>query len=178
MTHLVMLMGLKTYINIDAQCWTAVPDNLKQLFMQQLRWRRSSFRSFFFTLRTFRRNIKILHPLTIINILIPNTLSIIRPIVYISLIFSPAFIDNKMFWLMFVFTIFIILGMLFNIYVRRFNPEQKINPFSPVFLCLWFSADIFLTLLALATFDTGEWGTRGVPAQDTQPASTDLTVER
>jgi hyaluronan synthase len=166
MTHLLLLQGLKTYLNIDAQCWTAVPNNLNQLFMQQLRWRRSGFRSFFFTLHNFRQNLKILHPLTIANILIPPMLTLIRPVTYVYLALIPGSIENKLFWLLLLSTIYIVITMIFNIYAHKHNPEQKVNPLSVGFLAAWFAADTFITLLALATFDTGEWGTRGAPAQE------------
>jgi hyaluronan synthase len=167
MTHLLLLKGLKTYINIDAQCWTAVPNNLSQLFMQQLRWRRSGFRSFFFTLHTLPLNLKMLHPLTVANILIPPMLTLIRPVTYIYLGLIPGSIDNKIFWLLIGFLIYTVSAMFFNVYVNNRNPEQKVNPLSVGLLVAWFAADTFITLLALATFDTGEWGTRGAPAQET-----------
>ena len=50
LTHQTLLRGYGTYINNDALCWTTVPNTLSVLFKQQLRWRRSIVRDFFYTL--------------------------------------------------------------------------------------------------------------------------------
>ncbi|MDR0479347.1 MAG: glycosyltransferase family 2 protein [Burkholderiaceae bacterium] len=165
MTHLLLLKGLKTYINIDAQCWTAAPNNLKQLFMQQLRWRRSGLRDLFWTLRTFRTNLAILHPLTIINLMIPGALTVMWPAMYIYAI-SSGWVAEQLFLTMpFYFLIYICVGLLFNLYAHRHNPEQKISPLLVGSLGLWFIVDsFFTTLVALCTFDVGDWGTRGAAA--------------
>lgn len=165
MTHLLLLKGLKTYIDISAQCWTPAPDNLRQLFMQQLRWRRSGLRDLFWTLRTFRTNLAVLHPLTIANMLIPGTLTVLWPAMYIYAMCSGWVAENLFLTLPFYFVTYIGIGVLFNLYARRHNPEQKVSPLLVGSLGLWFIVDsFFTTLVALCTFDVGEWGTRGQSA--------------
>jgi hyaluronan synthase len=162
MTHLLLLKGLKTYIDITAQCWTAAPSNFKQLFMQQLRWRRSGLRDLFWTLRTFGNNLEVLHPLTVVNILMPGTLTVLWPAMYIYALASGwaaqhLFLDTQVY-----FGAYVVFGICFNMYIRNRNPEQRINPLIVGSLGLWFIVDsFFTTLVALCTFDVGEWGTRG-----------------
>jgi cellulose synthase/poly-beta-1,6-N-acetylglucosamine synthase-like glycosyltransferase len=174
MTHLLLLKGLKTYINITAQCWTEAPDNLKQLFMQQLRWRRSGLRDLFWTLRTFRTNLRILHPLTMVNLMIPATLTLLWPSMDIYAVSTDWAQTNFTSSMLLYFCIYIFFGVIFNFYSRRDNPEQSINPLMVGALGLWLIVDsFFITILALCTFDVGEWGTRGTPSQqngDIKPA--------
>lgn len=162
MTHLLLLGGWKTYINIDAQCWTAAPNNLKQLFMQQLRWRRSGLRDLFWTLKTFRTNLELLHPLTIINMTVPGALTLLWPSMYIYTLINGWTTQYLLMDLQLYFGIYIVMGTLFNVYAHYNNPEQKINPMAVAALGVWFIVDsFFTTLTALCTFDVGEWGTRG-----------------
>jgi len=161
-SRLLLLKGLKTYIDITAQCWTAAPSNFKQLFMQQLRWRRSGLRDLFWTLRTFGNNLEVLHPLTVVNILMPGTLTVLWPAMYIYALASGwaaqhLFLDTQVY-----FGAYVVFGICFNMYIRNRNPEQRINPLIVGSLGLWFIVDsFFTTLVALCTFDVGEWGTRG-----------------
>jgi hyaluronan synthase len=169
MTHLLLLKGLKTYSDIEAQCWTAAPNNLKQLFMQQLRWRRGSLRDFFWTLRTFHSNIKVLNPLVVINTLAAGSLTILWPAMHLYMLLAATSVDEFFVSLQVHVLLYIAAGAIFNLYVRVRNPEQRVNPFAVWLLGIWFVLDFFfLTILALATFDVGEWGTRGAPAPRTK----------
>lgn len=164
MTHLLLLAGYKTYINIDAQCWTAAPNNLKQLFMQQLRWRRSGLRDMFWTLRKFTDNLKVFHPITVVNYLIPGALTLLWPFMYLYAMSSNWIAEDLIRDLPIYFGTYVLIGTIFNIYVHFNNPEQKINPFAVGVLGIWFIVDsLFTTTLALCTFDVGDWGTRGAP---------------
>jgi len=166
MTHLLLLKGLKTYINTDAQCWTNVPDNIKQLFMQQLRWRRGSLRDFFWTLRTFRANLNVLHPIVLVNMLISGLLVILWPWMDIYVMAAGWQIEEFFLKILLYISIYICVGLIFNFYVHRHNPEQKVSVLVVGAIGLWFIANTFLiTLLALCTFDVGDWGTRGVTAK-------------
>lgn len=165
MTHLLLLKGLKTYSDINAQCWTAAPNNLRQLFMQQLRWRRGSLRDFFWFLRTFHSNIKVLHPLVVVNTLAAGALTILWPGMHFYVLLT-AMSTNELFARLQIHVVlYVVIGAIFNLYVRVRNPEQRINPFAVWLIGIWFMIDFFfLTILALGTFDVGEWGTRGAPA--------------
>src|SRR5690606_21147811 len=60
MTHTILLRGWKTIINPKAVCWTEVPSKMKQLFSQQLRWRRSSMRDLIWTLGCMPRHFEVM----------------------------------------------------------------------------------------------------------------------
>lgn len=168
MTHLLLLKGLKTYINISAQCWTAAPNNFRQLFMQQLRWRRSGLRDLFWTARKFWTNLEVLHPLTVVNLLIPGALQVLWPAMCIYGLASGWLAENLLRDMQLYFGLWVVIGLLYNLYVRWHNPEQKVNPLIIGALGMWFIADSFLiTLVALCTFDVGEWGTRGTSSKKT-----------
>lgn len=167
MTHLLLLKGLKTYIDIEAQCWTTAPHTIGQLFMQQLRWRRSGLRDLFWTMRDFRRNLDVMHPLTILNQLLPGTLQVLWPFMCVYGIASGWLVEHLLPDLQLHFWLWIIIGLLFNVYVNKHNPEQKINPFKLGALCIWFMVDkVLITIVAMCTFDVGDWGTRGIAAQE------------
>lgn len=167
MTHLLLLRGWKTYINIDAQCWTAAPNNLRQLFMQQLRWRRSGLRDLFWTISNFDRNVKVLHPMTIVNMIIPGTLTVLWPSMYVFAMMTNWVAESLLPMLPLYAGMYLAIGWLFNMYVNRHNPEQRINPFAVAVLGAWFIVDSFYTTtLALGTFDVGEWGTRGTAKKE------------
>ncbi|MDR2990335.1 MAG: glycosyltransferase family 2 protein [Burkholderiaceae bacterium] len=164
MTHLLLLRGLKTYINIDAECWTTVPNNFKQLFMQQLRWRRGTLRDFFWTLHFLYKNLKMLHPITIATIIMPCVITLQWPIVFLgSLIFSLS-IRSMFFTFITYWCLNIAICSIMMLYAHKYSPEQKINPLIASALALWFVVDCFMTVIAVCTFDNGTWGTRGAAA--------------
>jgi glycosyl transferase family 2 len=70
LTHQTLLRGYGTYINNDALCWTTVPNTLSVLFKQQLRWRRSIVRDFFFTLKTLPQHVWKMHPNTVLTLVL------------------------------------------------------------------------------------------------------------
>ena len=130
--------------------------------MQQLRWRRSGLRDLFWTLRTFRRNLNVMHPLTMVNMLIPGTLTLLWPSMYIYALSSGWVAEHLFLEMPLYFAAYVVIGVLFNVYAHRHNPEQKVSPLMVGSLGMWFIVDsFFTTLVALCTFDVGEWGTRG-----------------
>ncbi|MGI4984767.1 MAG: glycosyltransferase [Janthinobacterium lividum] len=162
MTHLLLLEGLKTYMNIDAICWTAAPDRFKQLFMQQLRWRRSAMRDFFWTIRNFQQNVKFQNPFILTGYLLARVLFLLEPAMYIQAIASGLLGDYFLAMVPLFFGIHVMMGVVANMYMRKRDPTQCINPLLTGFLGVWYAVDaFFLTVIAIATFDVGEWGTRG-----------------
>ena len=166
MTHLLLLRGLKTYMNADAICWTAAPEGFKQLFMQQLRWRRSTMRDLFWTLRTFRQNLMVLHPFIITGQILSMTLFFVEPVIYVHLIASGLITGSLLPMTTLFFGVHVILAVGANLYMRKRDRTQYINPLLAGFLGIWFVVDTFFTtVIAVATFDLGEWGTRESPSQ-------------
>ncbi|TDR31261.1 glycosyltransferase [Hydromonas duriensis] len=162
MTHLLVLKGYKTYINNDAQCWTSVPNNLKQLFMQQLRWRRSGLRDLFWTLRHFSSHTKIMSPLRTTHLIAPAVISTIWILIIPFSLVGTATLEMRISSLACWMLVFCMMAIAYNFWTGIKNPEQKID--SPLLLpliCLWMIVNtFFITALALFTFDVGTWGTR------------------
>ena len=166
MTHLLLLAGEGTYINNDAQCWTAAPNNLRQLFMQQLRWRRSGLRDLFWSIKTFSKNLDALHPLSIVLLVVPSILSVLWPWMVLYAFMSTYTISSMMAALQLYLAIYVVAGVGFWLYAQRNNPEQLISPIVASMIGVWLIMDsFFITLLAICTFDVGEWGTRGTSTQ-------------
>jgi len=168
MTLSLLLRGVKTYCNPQAQCWTAVPNNLRQFFMQQLRWRRSAFRNLFWMLRRFPALVKVFHPVTMVYVMVKFAALTLWPIMLIEgLLLRPP--GAHAIELAMGVVACVAMGCLFGLYAQRHNPEQQVNAFSVAFFGLWMTLDmLFLSVLALCTQDEGGWGTRGVARQ---PAS-------
>lgn len=157
LTHQILLRGYGTYLNHDAQCWTNVPDTYTKLFKQQLRWRRGSLRDFFMTVRSLPQHIRTVHLNAIYSMLL-------QPLAFISasalMLMAPF--SNINFWLApMMLIVYGTLSIIFHLVINKFNPEQRMNyPLHVAGFAGWMFASLFLTILAILTFDTSDWGTR------------------
>jgi len=88
LTHQTLLRGYGTYINNDALCWTTVPNTLSVLFKQQLRWRRSIVRDFFYTMRTLPAHVWKLHPNTVLTLVMQPLGALVALLVVITMLTS------------------------------------------------------------------------------------------
>ena len=157
LTHQVLLEGYGTYINTDAQCWTKVPVTLSQLIKQQIRWRRSGTRDFFLTLKTLPRHIWKLHPNTIYTLVVPPLASLLA----VFAVFTAALL-NAGFWLgPFMFLLYGAGAAVFDAVISIHNPEQRVsNPLRLATYAVWRLGSLLITVFALCTFDSSDWGTR------------------
>lgn len=166
LTHQVLLEGYGTYINTDAQCWTNVPVTLSQLIKQQIRWRRSGIRDFFLTLKTLPRHVCTLHPNTVYSLVVPPLSSLLA----VGAVFMAPF-SNAGFWL--VPTMFFVYGAaaaVFDVVISKLNPEQRVlNPLRLVTYAVWRLGSILITIFALFTFDSSDWGTRAKEGARPEP---------
>jgi hyaluronan synthase len=97
-----------------------------------------------------------------VNLLVPGALQVLWPAMCIYGLASGWLAEHLLQDMQLYFGLWVVVGLLYNLYVRWHNPEQKVNPLIIGALGMWFIADSFLiTLVALCTFDVGEWGTRG-----------------
>lgn len=162
LTHQVLLEGYGTYINTDAQCWTKVPVTLSQLIKQQIRWRRSGTRDFFLTLKTLPQHVWKLHPNTVYSLVIPPLASLLA----VCTVFVAAF-TSAGFWLApFMFLLYGAGAAIFDMVIARNNPEQRVlNPLRLATYAVWRLGSILITVFALCTFDSSDWGTRAKKAQ-------------
>ena len=162
LTHMIVLKGYNTYINLDAQCWTIAPTTFKQYFVQQLRWRRSPIRDFFLTIRTLPQHLnKPFNVLYIYLILPASTLATLFRI-YGALLKDPMFIVNPV-----VMLTYLGIASVVCLSIKKFSPEQDFgNPFKlALFGYWWLISTPFLTTLSLLTLDSGDWGTRAKVAE-------------
>jgi cellulose synthase/poly-beta-1,6-N-acetylglucosamine synthase-like glycosyltransferase len=166
LTHQVLLSGYGTYINPDAQCWTNVPVTLTQLIKQQIRWRRSGTRDFFLTLKTLPEHVWKLHPNTVFTLVVPPLASFMA----VALMFIAPFTDAG-FWLAPVSFISYAAGAaIFDALIRKHNPEQRVlDPLRLATYAVWRLGSIVITVLALCTFETSDWGTRAKTVVQPEP---------
>ena len=158
MTHMILLRGLGTYINLDAKCWTDVPATTTKYFKQQLRWRRSAFRDIFMTIRLLPKHIKELHWNVTFSILMPAFSLLFGAT---AILFAPRF--DLLFWANPVpWVLYMANSIILSFVIARLAPEQRIsNPLLVMaFGAWWLISHFFITVLALFTLDAPDWGTR------------------
>jgi cellulose synthase/poly-beta-1,6-N-acetylglucosamine synthase-like glycosyltransferase len=167
MTHLLMLNKYKTRINLDAKCWTEVPSKFNKFFLQQWRWRRSGVQDYLLTLKTFARHATTLNPLSVINLLLPETVNYILLFTLFYAIAQNLFFTWVTMHQLFAFSVMVPFVTLVRWHIRKTAPEQL--PESPSIVLIPFIAAWALTgtmlcaLLALFTMDSSSWGTRTPP---------------
>lgn len=145
-------------MDMAAVCWTTVPNTFKKYFGQQLRWRRTTIRDFFFTLRDIPRHARDINVMSLyVYVLTPVVILI--SIVHMLLLFLMTPTD----WLSPDRLIFYLAYALVSIYmVKWFHSDQAvINPIKLVVYSTWWIANnLILAPLALMTLDADGWGNR------------------
>jgi cellulose synthase/poly-beta-1,6-N-acetylglucosamine synthase-like glycosyltransferase len=171
-THEVALHGYDTYVNLDAQCWTLVPNTLTTYLRQQLRWRQSSLHDFFYTIRTLPLHVRMPFNVLYVFFLLPLT-------TYLALFrIASGLIENPLWWMdprpLFVY---MLMSILVCFAIKKRNPEQTIeNPLVlAMFGAFWIVSSVFITILASWTLDSSEWGTR---VSTLEPAREDDVIAR
>jgi cellulose synthase/poly-beta-1,6-N-acetylglucosamine synthase-like glycosyltransferase len=164
MTHLLILNEYHTCVNLEAKCWTEVPSQYKKFFLQQWRWRRSGIQDYLLTLKTFKRHTEVLNPLSIINLILPET---VNYILLFSMLFAAA--QGQIFnWVVAhqLFSLSIMGPFVLWVawFMKRVSPDQ-LPKSSPLILLplitAWALTGTFLcAFLALFTMDSSSWGTR------------------
>jgi N-acetylglucosaminyltransferase len=159
LTHQTLLHGYGTYIDNDALCWTTVPNTLSVLFKQQLRWRRSIVRDFFFTLKTLPAHVWNLHPNTVFTlVLIPLGALVAFLVVVTALTTSDPLSWAGPLPLVTALGIAAILSWIIKKYSAK---EALAHPLAFGAYVAWsLVSSLFLTPLALCTMDSADWGTR------------------
>jgi hyaluronan synthase len=157
-THNILMRGHGTYMDMSAVCWTTVPNTFEKYWGQQLRWRRTTIRDFFFTLRRIP-----LHGMKLG--LMALYVYVLTPVViFVSLIHVVLmFFMNPADWLATDrLLIFLAYSFVAIWLVSLFHPEQAIkNPAKLVVWGAWWVANnLFLAPLALFTLDFDGWGNR------------------
>jgi hyaluronan synthase len=164
LTHQTLLRGYGTYINNDALCWTTVPGTLSVLFKQQLRWRRSIVRDFFYTLKTLPQHVWKLHP----NAVWTLVLTPIGALVALLLVIT-ALSSDPLAWagpLPLVGALGI--GAVLTWVIKKYSAREAVaHPLAFGAYVAWsMVSSLLLTPLALLTMDSADWGTRTKQASE------------
>ena len=159
LTHQVILRGYGTYMTDRAMCWTTVPSTFHKFWAQQLRWRRSGLRDFFFTVRILPKHVWRLHPGSLYsNFFVPIT-----TIICLIKILSEFLKADPSAWInVGILIVFVTLSFVIMAIVNHYYPEQRvINPLKVLaFGAWWIASGLFMTVLALFTLDSDSWGNR------------------
>jgi hyaluronan synthase len=158
LTHQTLLHGYGTFIDNDALCWTTVPNTLSVLFKQQLRWRRSIVRDFFFTLKTLPTHVWNLHPNTVLTLVLVPLGALVAFLVVVT-----ALTSDPLSWagprpLVTALGIAAILTWI----IKKYSAGEAVaHPLAFGAYVAWsIVSGLFLTPLALCTMDSADWGTR------------------
>jgi len=160
LTHQTLLRGYGTYINNDALCWTTVPKTLSVLFKQQLRWRRSIVRDFFFTFKTLPEHVWRLHPNTVLTLVLVPLGALVGLLVLVT-----GITQDPVSWagpLPLVGALGI--GAILTWILKKYSPREAVaHPLAFAAYIGWsMVSNLFLTPLALCTMDSADWGTRTI----------------
>src|SRR5580658_6196158 len=158
LTHQTLLRGYGTYINTDALCWTTVPNKLSVLFKQQLRWRRSIVRDFFYTLRTLPQHVFKLHPNTVLTLVLTPLGAIVALLVVITMLTT-----DPMAWAgPTPLVIYLGIAAVLSWAIKKYSARETLqHPLAFGAYIAWsLASSLFITPLALCTMDSADWGTR------------------
>ena len=164
LAHQTLLRGYGTYINNDALCWTTVPNTLSVLFKQQLRWRRSIVRDFFYTLRTLPQHVWKLHPNTVFTLILTPLGALVGLLVVVTMLTS-----DPLAWAGPVPLVTALgVGAVLTWIIKRYSAREAIaHPLAFGAYVAWsLVSSLFLTPLALCTMDSADWGTRTKTEQE------------
>jgi hyaluronan synthase len=158
LTHQTLLRGYGTYINNDALCWTTVPNTLSVLFKQQLRWRRSIVRDFFYTLKTLPQHVWKLHPNAMGTLVLTPLGAIVALLVVLT-----ALTSDPLSWAGPVPLLGALgIGAILTWFIKKYSAREAVtHPLAFGAYVAWsMASSLLLTPLALLTMDSADWGTR------------------
>jgi|GEM_PF-1476061 len=173
-THAILVRGWNTVFNPKAVCWTSAPATMKQLFSQQLRWRRSGIRGLLWVIFNLRKYLRTFSLKTLFLLLFQELFVIFWAFYLISLIplqgigvaITTAGQSSILYAVIFIFSAFMYNNLIKKIAV---GSESIRNPLLTAAAGIWFYMDFMvITLLALMTLDVGAWGTREAKAEGSE----------
>jgi hyaluronan synthase len=164
LTHQTLLRGYGTYINNDALCWTTVPNTLAVLFKQQLRWRRSIVRDFFYTLKALPEHVWKLHPNAVWTLVLTPLGALVALLVVITtLSFDPLAWTGPV-----PLLAALGIGAVLTWVIKKYSAREAVaHPLAFGAYVAWsMVSSLLLTPLALLTMDSADWGTRTKQASE------------
>ena len=167
LTQMLLLKGYDTYLNINALCYTSVPETVGQYAKQQLRWRRSAGGQFFQLVYHLPKMVFKNGLMSAIFSLFPILVLILWNLMVINAWIAGKIISSLIAIIVCHFTIGPCIAVLFFCYARSssYTDLQGISLFD-LLVCRLISAfwypvsSIIITLFALFTLDDGGWVTR------------------
>lgn len=159
-THLSLLHGWGTYVEQSAEVRTTAMETYSKYFGQQLRWRRSLIRTFFWFVRTFPSQVKNMNPAGLLSLMSSGLCVLILLLGTVVLMTTNTlgiFAATK-------FVLAIFLGSLVMIgcsLVPHLKDQVLNNPLKLVlFLAWWIVNNFYLVVLSFFTLDQDAWGNR------------------
>ena len=137
----------------DAQAYTNVPEHLRQLLKQQLRWKKS-------WLRECTRAAKVMwrkHPIMVALFYLGFILPLLAPqVVFRAMVVQPYFINELPVW---YFGGVAAMAVMYGIYYRAHQSEKRW--YQGIFFTLFYTVILVWQLpYAMATIRDSKWGTR------------------
>ena len=167
LTQMLLLKGYDTYLNINALCYTSVPETVGQYAKQQLRWRRSAAGQFFQLLYHLPKMVFQNGLLCAIFSLFPIFVLILWNLMIIHAWLAGKIIASLVAIVICHFTIGPCIAVIFFYYARFSNyPDLQGISLFDLLVCrligaFWYPvSSIIITLFALFTLDDGGWVTR------------------
>jgi hyaluronan synthase len=161
-THLSLLRGWNTYIEQGAETRTAAMDTYAKFFGQQLRWKRSLIRTFFWVIRTLPMQFRQMNLAALLAMLssVCIVFLLFSFMLYTALINPAALISpDHMLRLLIVGTF---VNLIFT-RVGKLKDQWVLNPFKMgYFLAWWVVNEFYLVILSLVTLDQDAWGNREI----------------
>lgn len=161
-THLSLLRGWNTYIEQGAETRTAAMDTYSKFFGQQLRWKRSLIRTFFWVLRTLPMQFRQMNLAALLAMLSSVCIVfLLFAFLFYTAIINPAALISPDHMLR-----LIVVGTLVNLIftrVGKLKDQWVLNPFKMCyFLAWWVVNEFYLVILSLVTLDQDAWGNREI----------------
>lgn len=159
-THLSLLRGWGTYVEQEAEIRAYALEDYPRYFGQQLRWKRSLIRTYFWVIRTLPYQVKHLNPMALFGIFGSGTLALILMLgVITTLAGNPmAVIDPKLFV---AFGAAVSIVFLVCSLKSSMRDQVLSNPFKMALFLAWFIVNLFyLVILSFFTLDQDAWGNR------------------
>jgi len=159
-THLALLRGWGTYVEQDAEIRTQAMETYQKYFGQQLRWRRSLIRTFFWFVRTYPTQLKKMNPAGMLSLASSGVAVLVLLLGTIFLFATNPlgiFAVTKMVPAAFL----CVIVMIGCSVVPHLKDQVLRNPFKLVlFFSWWIVNNFWLVVLSFFTLDQDAWGNR------------------
>jgi cellulose synthase/poly-beta-1,6-N-acetylglucosamine synthase-like glycosyltransferase len=154
LTRQIVKAGYKTFLTLQAACWTVVPNTLTKFWSQQLRWRRSVIIDSFGGMSHVWK----LHPFVTLQYVAIFAMEIGYPVAIAVELATGMFLSLAAFHV----AVLAVLGAWYWLDTRDLPAGQRVHPASLLPMAAIMPVIyLLLTPLALFTLDSSSWETRG-----------------